>query len=183
MVDWRWENMEDCADGELSLYYSYQRLYTKGVLANDSALNLKVEFGLHDEFHDVMSLILRLLARCVGLLFCFPSCVHCPVLLTCETSIAMIATVYSIQSHLMEKNTKCGTAARGHLGAQKPPLPRSSGEGGLLCGCLCVGYEWNKYCSRIRVVLFCLCEARPKTFCYMASLRGGLTAATATAPS
>lgn len=58
--------MEDTTDDEISIYEAYQLYYQADTLTNDSALNLKVRSALTDDFHLIISLILRCLSRCVG---------------------------------------------------------------------------------------------------------------------
>ena len=66
IVDWRWECMEDATTDELTVLEGYRHRYDANVLSQDSALNLKVQSGLSDPFHEILSLILRMISRCVG---------------------------------------------------------------------------------------------------------------------
>ena len=69
VVDWRWECMEDATSDELTVLKGYRERYDANVLSQDSALNLKVQSGLFDPIHEILSLILRMISRCVGLTY------------------------------------------------------------------------------------------------------------------
>lgn len=67
-VEWRWENMEDALVDELSIYTQYGEALKMNstVLKNDTALGQKIRSAYSSDTHEVLSLLLCMIARCLG---------------------------------------------------------------------------------------------------------------------